>query len=150
MYLLFSGLWKHHLTVIKLTISLKTQDAYAEYYSYPYADYHYAVCCVVPEKVITQGRKQKILFATDHITLDIFIHFDKTLLAPKYLGVSSLEVLRPFLFLIQLFNQMLHPLIFLIRFSDRIKPYFPVYKLAFQILINTYELDFVASTSFTI
>jgi len=28
------------------------------------ADYHYAVCCVVPEKVITQGRKQKILFAT--------------------------------------------------------------------------------------
>jgi len=29
------------------------------------------------------------------ITHDIFIHFDKALLAPKYSGVSSLEVLRP-------------------------------------------------------
>jgi hypothetical protein len=133
-----------------LTISLKTPDAYAECCSYPYADYQYVEGCVVPEKVITQGRKQKILFVTDHITLDIFIHFDKALLAPKYLGVSSLEVLRPFSFWIRLFNRMLHPLIFLIRFSDRIKPYFPVYKLAFKILINTYELDFVASTSFTI
>jgi hypothetical protein len=30
------------------------------------------------------------------ITHDIFIHLDKALLAPKYSGVSSLEVLRPF------------------------------------------------------
>jgi len=52
------------------------------------------------------------------ITLDIFIHFDKALLAPKYLGVSSLEVLLPLLFWIWLFNWMLHPLIFLIRFSE--------------------------------
>ncbi len=75
---------------------------------------------------------------------------DKVPLAPKYSGVSSLEVLCPSIFLIRFFNRMLHPFIFLIRFSDRIKPLSSVYKLAFQILINTYELDFVASTSFTI
>ncbi len=81
----------------------------------------------------------------------IFSFFkDKVPLVPKYLGVSSLEVLCPSIFLIQFFNQMLHPFIFLIRFSDWIQPLFPVYKLAFQILINTYELDFIASTSFTI
>ncbi len=89
---------------------------------------------------------------------------DKAPLAPKYSGVSSLEVLhpskfwiwlfnwmlRPSKFWIWLFNWMLRPFIFLIRFSDRISLKFSVYKLAFQILINTYELDFVASTSFTI
>ena len=32
----------------------------------------------------------------DFITHDIFILLDKALLAPKYSGVSSLEVLRPF------------------------------------------------------
>jgi hypothetical protein len=30
------------------------------------------------------------------MTHDIFTHLDKALLAPKYSGVSSLEVLRPF------------------------------------------------------
>jgi hypothetical protein len=65
------------------------------------------------------------------ITLDIFIHFDKALLAPKYSGVSSLEVLCPFLFWIRFFNRMLYPLIFLIHFSDRIKPFFSVYKPVF-------------------
>ncbi len=30
------------------------------------------------------------------ITHDIIIHLNQALLAPKYLGVSSLEVLRPF------------------------------------------------------
>jgi hypothetical protein len=75
---------------------------------------------------------------------------DKAPLVPKYSGVSSLEVLRPSIFLIRFFNQMLHPFIFLIRFSDWISLFFSVYKLAFEILINTYEFDFVASTSFTI
>ncbi len=61
-----------------------------------------------------------------------------------------LKFSAPFIFLICFFNWMLHPLIFLIRFSDRIKPSLSVYKLVFQIFINTYELVFVASTSFTI
>jgi hypothetical protein len=52
-------------------------------------------------------------------------------LVPKYSGVSSLEVLRPFIFLIRFFNQMLHPFIFLIRFFDRINPFFSLYKLSF-------------------
>jgi hypothetical protein len=69
---------------------------------------------------------------------------DKAPLVPKYSGVSSLEGLHPSKFLIWLFNQMLCPFIFLIRFSDRISLYFSVYKLALEILINTYELDFVA------
>ncbi len=81
----------------------------------------------------------------------IFSFFnDKAPLVPKYSGVSSLEVLRPPFFLIRFFNRMLHPFIFLIRFSNQISLLFSVHKLAFQILINTYELDFVASTSFTI
>ncbi len=81
----------------------------------------------------------------------IFSFFnDKRPLAPKYSGVSSLEVLRPFIFLIRFSNWLLCPFIFLIWFSDRIRLFFSVYKLPFQILIYTYELDFVASTSFTI
>jgi hypothetical protein len=67
----------------------------------------------------------------------IFSFFnEKRLLVPKYTGASLLEVLCSF--------------IFLIRFSDRISLIFSVCKLPFYILINTYELDFVASTSFTI
>ncbi len=50
----------------------------------------------------------------------------------------------------QLHSKLLHPLHFWIRFLDRIRLFCTVYKLLFQTLINTYELDFVASTSFTI
>jgi hypothetical protein len=56
-------------------------------------------------------------------------------MAPKYSGAASLEVLCPY---------------FWIRFSDQISLFFPVYKLPFLNLINTYELDFIASTSITI
>ncbi len=77
----------------------------------------------------------------------IFSFFnDKAPLVPKYSGASSLEVLCPSIFLIRFFNQMLRPFIFLIRFSDRIILLCSVYKLAFEILIKTYELDFIAST----
>jgi hypothetical protein len=75
---------------------------------------------------------------------------DKAPLVPKYSGVSSLEGLHPSKFLIRLFKRMLRLFIFLICFSDQISLYFSVYKLAFEILINTYELDFIASTSLTI
>jgi hypothetical protein len=52
------------------------------------------------------------------ISYMIFSFFnDKHLLAPKYSGASSLEVLRPFIFLIQ--------------FSDQISLFFSVYKLPF-------------------
>ncbi len=62
----------------------------------------------------------------------IFSFFkDKAPLAPKYSRVSSPEVLHPFIFSIRFFNWMLHPLTFLIRFSDQIKPLFSVYKLSF-------------------
>ncbi len=80
--LLFSGLWKHHLTIINLTISSKTLDAFAECCN-PYADYQYAECCVVPEKVITQGRKQKILFATDQYHTWYFHSFWQSTLGAK-------------------------------------------------------------------
>ncbi len=67
----------------------------------------------------------------------IFSFFnDKAPLVPKYSGASSLEVLRPSLFLI--------------RFSDWIILLCSVYKLMFEILMKTYELDLIASTSFTI
>ncbi len=56
---------------------------------------------------------------------------DKAPLAPKYSGVSSLEVLHPSIFLIRLSNRMLRPFIFLICFSDRISLLFYIYKLAF-------------------
>ncbi len=42
-----------------------------------------------------------------------------------------LKCSAPFIFLIRFLNRMLDPLIFLIRFSDQIKPSFSVYKLAF-------------------
>ncbi len=81
----------------------------------------------------------------------IFSFFnDKAPLAPKYSGASSLEVLCPSIFLILFFNRMLRTFIFLIRFSDGISLLFSVYKLTFYILINTYELELVVSTSFTI
>jgi hypothetical protein len=44
---------------------------------------------------------------------------------------------------------LLHPPHFWIQVRDRIRLFFTVYKLPFKILINTDELDFVASTSFT-
>jgi len=44
---------------------------------------------------------------------------------------DAFEGLCPSIFLIRFFNRMLHPFIFLIRFSDQIKPLFSVYKLAF-------------------
>jgi len=96
---------------------------------------------------IVFGHHQKYSVRKNNLLIS---HMIFSFLTPKYSGVSSLEVLHPSKFLIRLFNQMLCPFIFLIRFSDPISLYFSVYKLAFKILINTYELDFVASTSFTI
>jgi hypothetical protein len=52
-------------------------------------------------------------------------------LAPKYSGVSSLEVLRPFYILDLVLQSDAPPPHILIRFSDRIKPSFSVYKLSF-------------------
>jgi hypothetical protein len=46
--------------------------------------------------------------------------------------------------------KLLHPFHFLIRFSDQIRLICTVYELLFKILINTYRLDFIASTSFTL
>ncbi len=107
----------------------------------------------VSKKIMKRVRQQ---MTWNNGTLRICIHMifsffnDKVPLAPKYSGASSLEVLCPSIILIRFFNRMLHPLIFLIHFSDRISLSFSLYRLAFQILINTYELDFVVSTSFTI
>ncbi len=56
---------------------------------------------------------------------------DKAPLAPKYSGVSSLEVIHPLIFLIRVSNRMLCHFIFLIHFSDQISLLFFVYKLAF-------------------
>ncbi len=69
----------------------------------------------------------KVQFEISHMIFSFFN--DKVPLVPKYSGVSSLEMLRPFILLIQFFNRMLHPFIFLIYFSDRIKPFFSVCKL---------------------
>ncbi len=68
-------------------------------------------------------------FQVSHMIFSFFN--DKRLLAPKYSGATSLEVLRPFTFLIRFSNRMLRPFIFSIRFSDWISLFFPVYKLLF-------------------
>ncbi len=91
---------------------------------------------------------RKSFLVLSHMIFSFFN--DKRLLAPKYSGASSHEVLCPFIFLNQFSNRMLCPFILLIRSSDQISLFFSVYKLPFQILINTYELDFIVSTSFTI
>jgi len=72
----------------------------------------------------TSLAESKMFKCLSHMIFSFFN--DKRLLATKYSGAYSLEVLCPFIFLIWLFNRMLHLLIFLIRFSDRINLLFSV------------------------